>query len=281
MAGSQHSAAPDFTAVPALLEFIESQIGALGRFEISLEALCRRLGISLVDAYRTLYESQGEIGGYIPERFTTENVNILARFISLISGEDAETMFHNAGTYLSSSDLSELAALYYDTAGQAIEGHIPQFGEFGQMYRRFKTHRRAFDVYVDYFFDLDRIFEETVTAFVSYRSFSSPLLGRHSTQSSLSLLIKRNVVSIMGMFEQLFESLTGEHPESESPNHIRHPALTILGLDRLPRNKRDLRDHYKTLMKTYHPDINPAGLEMCKKINAAYADLLASWSKTA
>jgi len=277
MAGSQQSGMVDTVGVFSLLEFAESQLCTTGTFKISLEALCSRIGVSQVDAYRTLYQNQTEISGYIPEYFDLENMSLLAQFLSRLSGGEAESMFQTAGAYLSSSDLSELAALYYDTAVNAIAGHTPQKEVYCQMYTRFKTHRRAFDVYIDYFFDIDHIFDDTVTAFLSGQGYTLPHLGRVSTRRGLSLLLERHVISISAVFGNLYDILTGENRREEGVNDpSRHPALRILGLNNPPKNKRELRLHYKTLMKTYHPDVNPDGLEMSKKINAAYAELIST-----
>ena len=52
-------------------------------------------------------------------------------------------------------------------------------------------------------------------------------------------------------------------------------ALDVLGLSAMPASREELRSHYRTLMKTFHPDVNPRGLEMSQRITAAYAYLLA------
>ncbi len=278
MSASQQTSYPDESVVFSLLEFADSQLRLTGIFEITIEALCERLGIPQVDAYRALYRSPVELSGYIPDRFNLENMNVLAMFLSQYGRTDAEKIFRATGAHLGSDDLSELAALYYDVADGVIGAHTPQKDEYRQMYTRFKTYRRAFDVYVEYFFDMGQIFEDTVAAFLTAKEFTFPHLGRFSAHKSLTLLFERNVISISGIFESLFERLTGESSRRDGGTaRMSLPALRAMGLTRPPRNKRELRLHYKTLMKTYHPDLNPSGLEMSKKINAAYSELLASW----
>jgi curved DNA-binding protein CbpA len=52
-------------------------------------------------------------------------------------------------------------------------------------------------------------------------------------------------------------------------------ARRLLGLEGGTLDLRRLKSRYKTLMKIYHPDLNPQGLRRCQEINAAYS-LLAS-----
>ena len=48
-----------------------------------------------------------------------------------------------------------------------------------------------------------------------------------------------------------------------------HEALSVLGLRR-GADQNEIRSRYRELMRRYHPDINPSGLETAKKITVAY-----------
>jgi curved DNA-binding protein CbpA len=54
-----------------------------------------------------------------------------------------------------------------------------------------------------------------------------------------------------------------------------------MGLPDQPLAADALRRRYRELMKRYHPDVNPSGLERCKEINAAYAVLMSREEKGA
>lgn len=63
--------------------------------------------------------------------------------------------------------------------------------------------------------------------------------------------------------------------QSGSPEH---DALALLGLE-LPTTFAKIRERYRTLMKTYHPDKNPGDKdaeELVKRINMAYTILKAA-----
>ncbi|TVQ23841.1 MAG: hypothetical protein EA382_09175 [Spirochaetaceae bacterium] len=65
------------------------------------------------------------------------------------------------------------------------------------------------------------------------------------------------------------------HSRGESPADRRDAALRVLGIHGRV-DPRSVRDAYRRLMRRYHPDVNPDGLEMAKRINNAYAEVLSS-----
>ncbi len=258
----------------SLLELFDAQVRETGTFEISVEELCRYLDIPIVDAFRNLYTSAPGISGYVPHRFTPDSMTELAQLIDRFSGFDAHRVVHSCGALLDSEDQSELAAVYVDTVNSVLAAHTPQTEEFNDMCRHFRTPRRAFAVYLDHFFNPKDLYDKTVETFLASRSYTFPHMARYIVERRLDLLFERNILSFESLCEPLFERLTGRKTQPE-PQDANSEALRTLGLDSLPSDRQSLRLHYKTLMKTYHPDINPQGLEMSKKINTAYAELLA------
>ena len=275
MAYSQRSPEMTKSSVISLLQYLDSLVQETGTFAVSLNEICDRFDIPLVEAYRALYQHAPALGGYVRDSFTPEETVELTQLIAQFGSVDVHQLFRSAGALLSTEDLAELAALYFDRANATLHAHNPQREEFQQMCTRFKRARRAFEVYLDYFFDRDALFEDTVSDFTEACRPTFPDLGRFTARRHLRLLCERHIISFESVFEQLFRRLTNQ---TETEPRAHSGALQALGLTRLPSDKRSLRIHYKALMKTYHPDINPGGLEMSKKINAAYAELLANWS---
>ena len=272
----QRSPEPEEAALFSLLRYFDSQVKETGSFEITLDDLCGRLSIHLVDAYRTLYSAAPEISGYIPERFDAGNVGMLAEFLNRLNEYDVYQVFRSAGVHLASEDISELSAIYFDQVNAAIAAHIPQTSEFRMMYTRFRNLRRAFKVYLDYFFEAKTYYDDSIANFIGLRRYTFPALGRLTVRRYLDLLFDRHVISFESVCEPLYDRLVNNGRKKVEVNSA---ALKALGLSSLPSDKQDLRLQYKSLMKTYHPDVNPAGLEMSRKINTAYAELLAFWSR--
>ncbi len=258
----------------SLIEVFDSQVRDTGTFEMSVEELCRHLDIPLVDAFRDLYTIAPGLSGYVPHRFTPDSVSELAGLIDGFSDFDAYRVFHSCGVLLDREDQSELAALYFDTVNGVLAAHTPQTEEFHDMCRHFRTPRRAFEVYLDHFFDPADPKAKTIETFLRSGDFTLSHIARYTVKRRLDLFFERNVLSFESLCEPLYERLTGRETRTPPPD-ANSEALHTLGLYSLPRDRQSLRLHYKALMKTYHPDINPQGLEMSKRINTAYAELLA------
>ncbi|MCK4514150.1 MAG: J domain-containing protein, partial [Spirochaetaceae bacterium] len=54
----------------------------------------------------------------------------------------------------------------------------------------------------------------------------------------------------------------------------RAAALALFELRPSHPSRTEVQSRYRRLMRRFHPDINPDGLDMAKRINAAYAVLI-------
>jgi hypothetical protein len=263
-------------ALAPIFDLIERCISETGSWNVSIEEVCCIASIRLEDAYRTLY-SGVSISGYVPQTFGYENVHDLITLLEPTHSQSAVRAFQSAGAVLDIDSTSELAALYYDKAVAVIGAHHVDPETFGQMLSRYKIPARAFAIYKDYFFDVSSFFEVAVTDFVRSRQFSRGILPEWTSRRHLRMLLDRHVVNIDRLFNPVFQRLTSKNGTgSEYVDHdpTVSKLLETLGLRRIPENQVDLREHYKVLMKTYHPDVNPSGLEISKRINQAYAELM-------
>jgi hypothetical protein len=72
-------------------------------------------------------------------------------------------------------------------------------------------------------------------------------------------------------------SAGASEPDERSANPTRWARRVMeLGTEAVTRG--GLKQRYKSLMKRYHPDVNPGGLRACQRINEAYNLLLAQAS---
>ena len=65
--------------------------------------------------------------------------------------------------------------------------------------------------------------------------------------------------------------MPGGRPQHDGAVTQAREVLGVAG----PLTREILRDRYRRLMKRFHPDLNPRGLEKSKEINTAYAVLSA------
>jgi DnaJ-like protein len=239
-----------------------------------------------VTLYRAVYE-RGLIGRdtYSPAA-AGELVNLLER----AAEPDAESRMREAGLFLSHDDRIDLTARFVRFVRRAIVLHVPDL----EIFRGMVTHFRRYD-----------IAEETYCA--TYLAMA-PIIDRcaaehaEDTQSAavreltakwyLRTLVDRQIVVLSDLGPALFELLRtigrqeGSLPRIEedegrraadaeqSEHDERKAALAVLGITSSQPPRAEIQRQYRRLMRRFHPDVNPDGLEMAKRINAAYGVLL-------
>ncbi|MBT3275730.1 MAG: hypothetical protein HN368_21440 [Spirochaetales bacterium] len=262
----------------ALIRDMNSQVESGKPWSFSIDSVSSRLGIPLVDCYRILYKKTPETGTYIPKNFGPDSIIHFLILLDECTGlSESELLMRNAGAFLDHEDTSELAAVFYDQAVSLLQGHTVDDATYEQMLRRYKRHERAWEAYRDYFFNADDLNTSVILGFVEGKNFKYPNLGRFTVEEKLQLLYQRNILNLDGMFHELRAHLRGipaEEPASKGYSKETQDALAVFSLPGLPKTRSELRGCYKGLMKTYHPDINPAGLEVSKNINSAYSHLI-------
>ncbi|MFW6292220.1 MAG: DnaJ domain-containing protein, partial [Spirochaetota bacterium] len=173
---------------------------------------------------------------------------------------------------------------------------------FRAMLREFRRYDRAEFVYLDHFFATDDLVARCADEYLELRE--APAL-RSTVESYLRLLVQRHIVDLHDLAPGLLEILRtvarhegllpGGRHEDEIPGDgrarsgrresgrgapaievaSREDALRVLELRTSEPTRSEIRESYRRLMRRYHPDINPAGLERAKIINNAYGFLIA------
>jgi hypothetical protein len=143
--------------------------------------------------------------------------------------------------------------------------------------------------------------ERAAHRYCAGRSFGLPGLARANARRLLEFFFRKHVLETESLFASLYERLheqavregyaerAPEHEPGQKagrrragdgragagrPGAVDTPLLRarrLLGLEDGTLDLRRLKSRYKTLMKIYHPDLNPQGLRRCQEINAAYS----------
>ena len=161
------------------------------------------------------------------------------------------------------------------------------------MLRTFGSYERARDVYLEEFFSLDRMRDEAAEQFCTRRVFLSPPLALRGARRLLEMFFSRHVLDAHAVFFRVLEDMrrvgveTGaigggrvrrDPPSREEP--LVDQARQTLGLDGAQLSAAVVKRAYRELMKRFHPDVNPGGLERTQEINGAYAVLLAALARS-
>ncbi|HKJ84908.1 MAG TPA: DnaJ domain-containing protein [Spirochaetia bacterium] len=284
------------TATETLIQNLQESAVEHGTWSVHSDDLSDRY--DSVDYYRAVYETaQVSVDSYGPD-----NVGELLVLIERLTGRDYRPQFREAGLFLSHDDRIELTDRFIRIVQHAVVVHVPEPETFRAMLREFKRYDRAEFVYLDHFFGIDALVSRCADAYLELRE--APAL-RSTVESYLRLLVQRHIVDLHDLAAGLLEILRtvarhegflrGSWREDESAGQddastghqtnerrsragqiaTTEDALRVLEIRTSRPTAHEIRESYRRLMRRYHPDINPAGLERAKIINNAYGLLIA------
>lgn len=224
------------------------------------------------------------------------------------SAEDVEAAFTDSGVFLPHDRRLELMANFMAVVQHEARQHQIDQDTFVAMLLHFKSFEQSFQTYIEEFFDLEAAMEKTARFY--RRTCELPAAAFHTARNYLRLLFVRKILQIRSLFVSLRNDLAelawaagfvgskrerfytygdprgsygdprGERlGEDESrgtaaAEEAVRQALKTMQLRREDLSPSRLKQQYKRLMKRYHPDINPEGLEMSKRITSSYSVLL-------
>lgn len=248
-------------------------------------------------------------------RFRQENVAELLTLLELFVGPQAAQSLERAGLFFSHGERLEILSLFLRIAGEAAAEHRTDHQVFADMLYRFGTYRRARGAYLDEYFSVSQLIEKAASAHVSRREYDFPERAVRNVADLLNEYFDRHVLEreavLTPVCAQLFETAVSEgferRPEDEWAQAQQEKresadsgaradsgnwagaerargehqereqwARRVLELDTREPTRSRLKAAYRALMKRYHPDVNPSGLHVCRRINEAYTILLAS-----
>jgi len=261
-----------------------------------------------VEFYRATFEA-GVLG---VDRFDPENGGELIMLLERLTSDDVRRRFRGAGLFLTQSDRLELTERLVRTVRTAVVVHTPEPDTFRSMLTHLRRYDVALHTYLSTYLDRDTLADRCAEEFVEIHRHRLAETGGDRSAASLfatarvylRLLFQRHVVEVEALAPGLMEILRtvarhegflprgrrareeeaesrrrsraghGVGQEFEDEEDRRRRALRVLGLATDQLSKREIQSRYRELMRRYHPDINPDGLEQAKEINNAYGILV-------
>ena len=252
------------------------------------------LGLGTAEFHRRLYAAQAagnrlvgldSVGG----SFSQENVGELVSLLELFCGPRVEQPLERAGIFFPHPEQVQIMGCFLGELGDALAQHRLEGVQFSAMLAIFHRYERAREVYREEYFPLQELVERTVSRYCEGRSFGLPELARANVRRLLEFFFRKHVLETEGLFAALYTQLheqavregyaqprleeerEGRRPAGGQPDTPALRARRLLGLEGGTLDLRRLKSRYKSLMKIYHPDLNPQGLRRCQEVNAAYA----------
>jgi hypothetical protein len=281
-----------------VIELIAGRADTGGTWRVSSTEIRDALAVDPLDFYRRMYEAASAERsvldlGDITGTWSEENPEVLLAALEVFCGARAEPRLANAGIFLPHESRLDIIETFLSTTASVLADHVYDAAEVSAMLRSLRGCERARTAYIRTHFPLAGLIDRAVEQYCGGKRFEIPTVARANVRRLIELFFRRHVLSEAALFaglshriyrqavEEGYEGREGHAAGAETAGggeeetDALEAARRTLGVAGLPLSRRLLRERYRGLMKRFHPDVNPAGLERAKEINAAYSRLLA------
>jgi hypothetical protein len=267
----------------ALIAAILARINLQGEWNITTAELFSLAGADAAHFYRILYSLKNKIHYmdalvHFNQDTTGDLITLIEALTGQVSGANSpvEQAFVAAGLFLTHDQQVSLCESLISRVSALVASHPIDYEDATQMHIFKKNLWQTYLLYRDTYFSFPALIEATVDTFCV-----DGQVRRQTIQRYLGDLFRRHLLDWDKLFAPLYERMEkyfGAAPEETTipADEPLEKAKKLFGISRQIPSLSALKKQYKQLMKMYHPDLNPAGLENAKSINIAYALLLAN-----
>ncbi|WP_028974751.1 J domain-containing protein [Spirochaeta cellobiosiphila] len=268
--------------------------GIDGHWKIKKDEIFNILDLDIRQVYQDIHRSKTPLLNFHKELYKDKDSGTLISLLETLGYFQAERLFVQKGLHLGYDDIITLQEDFLKEIQTATEIHTMDFYTFLNMYDHSKNFHLAYPLYIEEFFPLAYLKKQTLDSFLIGKPNYKTNPGRTRIEEMLDELVKRRILDYYNLFSPVLKQLREfiltqrEAPEIRPRERIGEdkgretlttdPLMKYRTLLNLPRqfDLADLKQAYKKMMREYHPDVNPRGLEMSKRINEAYGVLLES-----
>ena len=255
-----------------LVDLILAHSDADGGYQIPINTVLRSFGVEMSTFYQKLYQRRDIAVTIAPDSVETDNLRLLAPCLG-VDEKQFVLDLNEIGVLLSVDHQLELVETIIDAAIRDQRSHHIDEELFEGMRRRYPDVRRAATCYMEYCFDTELYKSHAAETFLATHPRMHPIVARQSVARLIDLLFTRHILTEEMLYDDILRRLLSTADETRDFDAMEPEiadALSALGLSTLPDSNADLKRVYRTLMKTYHPDVNPGGLAMSQRITHAY-----------
>lgn len=286
----------------ALVQLMTSRIDESGDWRVSSEELIAALRVDPVPFWRAVHAARDRIGfAEAVDGFSQETCGDLVTVLERLHGPGAEQALTRAGLFLPYELGIDLMEELHRRIERFTAAHRIDDDELAAMIGFAGSVTGAIAIYLDEHVDLEALIDECGSSFAAARAM--PAAGNRTAARCLRELVRRHMIEKRSLLAGLERRLRlaarrmgyrDPEPEGETAGAAGAAgagcrvdearaawAARVMGLPDQSLAADALRRRYRELMKRYHPDVNPSGLERCKEINAAYAVLMSREEKGA
>lgn len=270
-----------------LLEEIRS-ITVGSEWRLSLESVLSHLSIPLEQYYSYIYAGRSAL----PPRRNLDHfeVDSVSDLISLLEDHGitrARETFHAAGYFFSGEDLDDFLEFFLSVTMSRLQSHTVDEDLLDLALAGCMNPEDGFDFYRHSRFPVEELLDFAVRLYLNEREIECHHLSEATLKNHVQDLFHKKILRMEDLSTSLNESLrkfavsrgmmkAGRFPVID-PKCITPElaqALAEMGFQkgRIP-HEDELKTKYRSLVKQYHPDLNPEGEEKTRRLTTAYTKI--------
>ena len=271
-----------------LIEEIDSLVEDR-HWKMPVEYVLNMLSMSQEEYYRHVYtQSSPFSSAHANEDYGPHNVEELVQLLAAKGFPHAEECFCKAGYYFSQSQLLHWTEFFLSVSMSRLLSHTVDREALDTALVGCRNPRDAFEFYFHSFFDPDEMISFACDIYLRNNRIEDHSYSRGSLTDYIKEQISQSILRWeeigTGLFQKLHEKAIewklmeegGEIPPQDKslPMEIVR-ALESLEFYNTPVPPvATLKTQYRRLLKKYHPDLNPSGLEKTRELNHSYTLIL-------
>ena len=275
-----------------LIERLDGRVDRDGRWRIATDDVIDILGMQTAPFWQKVHALHDRIDFLeAVDGFCQDSVGDLVTVLEGVGLEGVEEALTRAGFFLPNPLRAEALEELLFAARRQAAAHQIQEEELASMLRFTQDVSAAVALYLKEHVDLASLLAECAESFRLTRGMRP--VGARTVRRYLATLFTRHIVETRTLLAglearlRLAAALLGyssaeeqsESEQSRGAGNSGRPgrtdwALRVMGIAGGRISRTELRARYRQLIMQYHPDVNPAGLERCKDVTAAYSLLI-------
>lgn len=273
------------TVVEELLEEIESMTEG-PNWTLSVDSMLAVIGISREEYYRAQYAKRKRSGMQVDE-FGPENVGRLLDVLGDFGHQEAAASFEQAGYYFSPDRLEDWQEFFLSVTTARLLSHEIDREELTTALSACRKPQDGLEYYCEARFRLEELVSFACTLYQRKNNIQEHSHSNGALCAHILTLFQKRTLKKEDLFASLILALSQravewglmkeEELRQKSERLSEEIATALEQLEMPPVEMPDsgrLKQQYRALLKKYHPDVNPRGLERTRDINTAYTLLL-------
>lgn len=284
----------DGPAFMKLLDELLDEIQSLtvgDQWEIDTDMMLSIIQMERVDYYKVVYSMRhkGPVSLHIRDSYDQDNAEELVELLKAAGYSEAEKAFQQEGYFLERSSVPEWVEFFLSVSMSRMQNHEIDRDLLETALSATSHTNDGLDFYVHDVLPIDDLVDFAAKIFLRKREMNDHHLSRKILHDHIIDHMRRRILREEDLYAGLIEILMGKarklgilsdrdiekesHPTGLTAEE--KEALRVLGFksDKSP-TLDELKKRYRNLLKKNHPDINPEGEDVTRKLTAAYTLLV-------